>query len=56
VWAWGDVLAKQGKIKAAVAKYDAALKYAPNWKVLKETRETLALPGHSNVITPLPPR
>ena len=40
--AWGDVLVKQGKIKAAVAKYDAALKYAPNWKELKEVRDALA--------------
>jgi hypothetical protein len=26
---------------AALAKYDEALKYAPNWKALKEARETL---------------
>jgi hypothetical protein len=30
--AWGDVL----------AKYDEALKYAPNWKQLKEAREAAA--------------
>jgi tetratricopeptide (TPR) repeat protein len=30
--AWGDVLAAQGKIKEALGKYDAALKYALNWK------------------------
>jgi hypothetical protein len=30
--AWGDVLVKQGKTKEA-------LKYAPNWKQLKEARE-----------------
>jgi predicted negative regulator of RcsB-dependent stress response len=36
---WGDVLVKQGKIKEALAKYDEALKYAPNWKQLKEVRE-----------------
>jgi predicted negative regulator of RcsB-dependent stress response len=33
--AWGDVLAKQGKTKEALAKYEEALKYAPNWKELK---------------------
>jgi tetratricopeptide (TPR) repeat protein len=27
--AWGDLLAKQGRWKDALAKYDAALKYAP---------------------------
>jgi len=40
--AWGDVLAKQGHTKEALAKYDEALKYAPNWKQLKEAREALA--------------
>jgi hypothetical protein len=40
--AWGDVLAKQGHAKEALAKYDAALKYAPNWKQLKEAREAAA--------------
>jgi hypothetical protein len=30
--AWGDVL----------AKYDEALKYAPNWKQLKEARMAIA--------------
>jgi predicted RNA polymerase sigma factor len=30
--AWGDLLAKQGRTKEAPAKYDEALKYAPNWK------------------------
>jgi len=33
--AWGDVLVKQGKTKEA-------LKYAPNWKQLKERREAMA--------------
>jgi len=33
------VLAKQGKAKDALAKYEEALKYAPNWKQLKEARE-----------------
>ena len=40
--AWGDVLAKQGKTKDALVKYDEALKYAPNWKQLKEAREAVA--------------
>jgi len=38
----GDVLVKQGKTKEALAKYDEALKYAPNWKQLKEAREAVA--------------
>jgi hypothetical protein len=38
----GDVIAKQGNPKEALAKYDGALKYAPNWKQLKEAREALA--------------
>jgi predicted negative regulator of RcsB-dependent stress response len=40
--AWGDVLAKQGKAKEALVKYDAALEYAPNWKQLKDARAALA--------------
>jgi tetratricopeptide (TPR) repeat protein len=40
--AWGDVLLKQGRTKEALAKYDAALKYAPNWKQLKEALEAAA--------------
>jgi tetratricopeptide (TPR) repeat protein len=39
---WGDALARQGESKAALAKYDAALQFAPGWKELKETRERLA--------------
>jgi tetratricopeptide (TPR) repeat protein len=42
--AWGDLLVKQGKTKEALAKYDAALKYAPNWKQLKEARDSAAKP------------
>jgi predicted negative regulator of RcsB-dependent stress response len=38
---WGDLLAKQGKAKDALAKYDEALRYAPNWKELKGAREAL---------------
>ena len=40
--AWGDVLVKQGNIKDALAKYDEVLKYAPNWKQLKEARDAVA--------------
>jgi tetratricopeptide (TPR) repeat protein len=40
--AWGDVLAKDGHTKEGLAKYDEALKYAPNWKELKESRAALA--------------
>jgi tetratricopeptide (TPR) repeat protein len=43
--AWGDVLVKQGNTKDALAKYDEALKYAPNWMQLKEARDTLAKPS-----------
>jgi tetratricopeptide (TPR) repeat protein len=39
---WGEILAKRGNIKEALAKYEEALKYAPNWKQLKEAREALA--------------
>ena len=39
---WGDVLVKQGHAKEALAKYDEALKYAPNWKQLNEAREAAA--------------
>ena len=40
--AWGDVLVKQGKTKEALAKCNEALKYAPNWKQIKEAREAAA--------------
>jgi hypothetical protein len=33
---------KQGKTKESLAKYDEAIKYAPNWKELKEARDALA--------------
>jgi len=39
---WGDVLMKQNQPKDALAKYDEALQYAPNWKQLKEAREAAA--------------
>jgi hypothetical protein len=38
----GDVLVKQGQHRESVAKYDEALKYAPNWKELREARESAA--------------
>jgi tetratricopeptide (TPR) repeat protein len=37
--AWGDVLMKQNNAKDALAKYDDALKYAPNWKQFREARD-----------------
>jgi hypothetical protein len=40
--AWGDVLAQQGHPKEALAKYDQALKYAPNWQQLKAARAAAA--------------
>jgi tetratricopeptide (TPR) repeat protein len=39
---WGDVLLKQGNAREALAKYDEALEYAPNWPQLKEAREAAA--------------
>jgi len=36
--AWGDVLVKLSRAQEALVKYDEALKYAPNWKQLKEAR------------------
>jgi tetratricopeptide (TPR) repeat protein len=40
--AWGDLLAQQQKPKEALQKYDAALKFAPEWPALKAARATLA--------------
>jgi tetratricopeptide (TPR) repeat protein len=40
--AWGDVLLKQNKSKEALAKYDAALKYAPKWQQLQDARAQAA--------------
>lgn len=43
---WGDVLARQGQGKAALAKYDEALKYAPKWAALVAARVAASrLPG-----------
>jgi hypothetical protein len=36
------VLLKHGKTRDALAKYDEALKYAPNWNQVKEARAALA--------------
>jgi tetratricopeptide (TPR) repeat protein len=43
--AWGDVLAKQGRWKEALAKYDEALKYAPAWAELHRARDAAARKG-----------
>ncbi len=40
--AWGDVLAREGQWKAALGKYDEALKYAPAWAQLKAARADAA--------------
>jgi hypothetical protein len=37
---------KQGKSNDALAKYEEALQYAPNWKQLKEAREAAAKQSH----------
>ena len=39
---WGNVLVTQGHTKEAFANCRGALKYAPNWKQLKEPREAAA--------------
>ena len=36
--AWGDVMAREGRWKEALAKYDEALKYAPAWAELHQAR------------------
>ena len=38
----GDLLMKQGRGKEALAKYDEALKYAPNWAALRQARDEAA--------------
>jgi tetratricopeptide (TPR) repeat protein len=40
--AWGDLLAREGQWKAALAKYDEALKYAPAWVELHQARNAAA--------------
>jgi tetratricopeptide (TPR) repeat protein len=39
---WGDALARQRQWSSALAKYDEALQYAPNWKELQKVREAVA--------------
>jgi tetratricopeptide (TPR) repeat protein len=39
---WGDLLVKQGNNKDALAKYDEALKFAPDWNALKDARADIA--------------
>jgi hypothetical protein len=39
---WGDLLARQGRWKTALAKYDAALAYAPAWSELHQARDVAA--------------
>ncbi len=40
--AWGDVLAREGRWRQALAKYDEALKYAPAWVQLRQARAAAA--------------
>ena len=40
--AWGDVLAREGRWKPALGKYDEALKYAPAWAELHQARAAAA--------------
>jgi tetratricopeptide (TPR) repeat protein len=40
--AWGDLLAREGRWKQAIAKYDEALKYAPTWTALHAARRAAA--------------
>jgi tetratricopeptide (TPR) repeat protein len=39
---YGDLLAREGRWKEALAKYDEALKYAPNWATLHQARDEAA--------------
>jgi len=43
--AWGDLLAREGRWKDALAKYDGALKYAPAWAALRQARAAAARHG-----------
>jgi len=60
--AWGDLLARAGRWKEALTKYDEALKYAPAWAALQQARDgaaptsverpTRALSGSGNWSSP----
>jgi tetratricopeptide (TPR) repeat protein len=39
---YGDLLAREGRWEAALAKYDQALKYAPAWQALQQARDQAA--------------
>jgi tetratricopeptide (TPR) repeat protein len=39
---YGDLLAREGRWKEALAKYNEALKYAPNWPQLHQARDLAA--------------
>jgi tetratricopeptide (TPR) repeat protein len=43
--AWGDLLARQGRWRDALAKYDEALKFAPAWVELRQARRAAAMHG-----------
>ena len=43
--AWGDVLAREGRWRDALAKYDEALKYAPAWVELHQARDAAVRHG-----------
>lgn len=40
--AWGDLLARAGRWKEALVKYDEALRYAPAWTELRQARDAAA--------------
>ena len=40
--AWGDLLAREGRWREALAKYDQSLKYAPAWPQLRQARAIAA--------------
>jgi hypothetical protein len=40
--AWGDLLMRENRHGEALAKYDEALKYAPDWEVLRRARDAAA--------------
>jgi len=44
--AWGDLLAREGQWKLALAKYDEALTYAPAWTQLHQARDAAARHPH----------